>query len=85
MTYLAKSDTLFISEPIWRHSGQKRDALTIAGAMFALCAMNHHNDSNRPSVTMRDDAIQFYTRPGVTTDEWLELERHEELAHEHAL
>lgn len=40
--------------------------------------MNPHSDWNRPSVTMRDDAIQFYPRPMISTEEWFELERHDE-------
>lgn len=46
--------------------------------MFALCAMDHESDRNRPSVTMRDDAIQFHPRPTITSNEWMDLAAHGE-------
>ncbi|BEI80384.1 hypothetical protein CcaverHIS002_0109130 [Cutaneotrichosporon cavernicola] len=60
ITYLAKSTTMFVSKP-FGCAGER--GLTLASALFALASMDHESDTNRPLYTMRNNHIDFYSRP----------------------
>lgn len=61
LTYLAKPDSLFVSQPIYRNAGRE-GGVTLALVMAALCILDERG-ACRPSVTMNHEAIVFYPRP----------------------
>lgn len=57
VTYLAKPGSLFVSQPIYLDA-EKHSGVTIALVMVALCLVD---DECRPSVTMHDEAMAYYS------------------------
>jgi len=58
--FLAKPDQLLVSELVLHDAGLCNEDVTMAVVMFALCVLD---PSERPTVTMSDQALRFYPRP----------------------
>jgi hypothetical protein len=72
VTYLCKQHTLFVSKPF---ACDRAGGLTLASALFALAAMDHRSDANRPLYTMRNDSMGYFPRPdmGLVANRWAKL------------
>ncbi|RSH77484.1 uncharacterized protein EHS24_003461 [Apiotrichum porosum] len=60
VTYLAKPDTLFVTELIGCEDGKHTDALTIALVLFAIATLDR---TARPTVSMMTEAIKWHPKP----------------------